>query len=80
LPGWTSLAAIVLILGSVQLLVLGIFGEYLGRMYMETKRRPLYLINEIAAHDPAAGKLPVHRLQEMAEELTKGAARASGRI
>ena len=55
LPGWTSLAAIVLILGSVQLLVLGIFGEYLGRMYMETKRRPLYLINEIAAHDPAAG-------------------------
>lgn len=47
LPGWTSLATIVLILGSVQLLVLGIFGEYLGRMYMETKRRPLYLINEI---------------------------------
>lgn len=80
LPGWTSLAAIVLILGSVQLLVLGIFGEYLGRMYMETKRRPLYLINEIAAHDPAAGKLPVHRLQEMAHELAKGAARASGRV
>ncbi|RWM14665.1 MAG: glycosyltransferase family 2 protein [Mesorhizobium sp.] len=80
LPGWTSLAAIVLILGSVQLLVLGIFGEYLGRMYMETKRRPLYLINEITAHDPAAGKLPVHRLQEMAQELTKGAGRASGRI
>ncbi|TIP88760.1 MAG: glycosyltransferase, partial [Mesorhizobium sp.] len=48
--------------------------------YMETKRRPLYLINEIAAHDPAAGKLPVHRLQEMAHELTKGAARASGRV
>jgi dolichol-phosphate mannosyltransferase len=48
LPGWTSLAAIVLILGSVQLLVLGIFGEYLGRMYMEAKRRPLYIINEIA--------------------------------
>jgi polyisoprenyl-phosphate glycosyltransferase len=80
LPGWTSLAAIVLILGSVQLLVLGIFGEYLGRMYMETKRRPLYLVNEIAAHDPASEKLPVHRLQEMAGELTKGAARASGRI
>lgn len=49
LPGWTSLAAIVLVLGSVQLLVLGIFGEYLGRMYMETKRRPLYIVNEIAS-------------------------------
>lgn len=51
LPGWTSLAAIVLILGSVQLLVLGIFGEYLGRMYMETKRRPLYIVNEVAFGD-----------------------------
>jgi polyisoprenyl-phosphate glycosyltransferase len=48
LPGWTSLAAIVLILGSVQLLVLGIFGEYLGRMYMEAKRRPLYIVDEVA--------------------------------
>lgn len=48
-PGWTSLASIVLVLGSVQLFVLGIFGEYLGRMYMETKRRPLYFVNEISA-------------------------------
>ena len=48
-PGWTSLAVLVLIIGSGQFLVLGIFGEYLGRMYMETKRRPLYIINEIHA-------------------------------
>lgn len=47
LPGWTSLAAIMLILGSVQLFVLGVFGEYLGRMYIETKRRPLYIVNEV---------------------------------
>jgi dolichol-phosphate mannosyltransferase len=45
--GWTSLASVVLILGSVQLFVLGIFGEYLGRMYMETKGRPLYVVSEI---------------------------------
>ncbi|MDJ0930026.1 hypothetical protein [Breoghania sp.] len=44
-PGWTSLAALILVIGSVQLLVLGIFGEYLGRMYMETKRRPLFIVN-----------------------------------
>lgn len=45
--GWTSLASIVLIMGSVQLMVLGIIGEYLGRTYMESKRRPLYIINEV---------------------------------
>lgn len=48
-PGWTSLAVLSLIIGSGQFLVLGIFGEYLGRMYMETKRRPLYIVNEIRA-------------------------------
>ncbi|MGZ8347347.1 MAG: glycosyltransferase family 2 protein [Allosphingosinicella sp.] len=49
IPGWASLASLILILGSVQLLVLGIFGEYLGRMYMEAKQRPLYIVNEIHA-------------------------------
>lgn len=73
LPGWTSLAAIVLILGSVQLLVLGIFGEYLGRMYMETKRRPLYFVNEIVSRSPAVENqdLPVHHLQELAKRAAR---------
>lgn len=48
--GWASLAALTLIMGSVQLLVLGVFGEYLGRMYMEAKRRPLFIISEIRRH------------------------------
>ncbi len=46
-PGWTSLMAAIAILGSVQLLVLGILGEYLGRMYEQAKGRPLYLIADI---------------------------------
>lgn len=73
LPGWTSLAAIMLILGSVQLMVLGIFGEYLGRMYMETKRRPLYFVDEIVSRNHAAEdkELPVHRLQEMAKRAAR---------
>jgi dolichol-phosphate mannosyltransferase len=45
--GWTSLATIVLIIGSAQLLVLGVFGEYLGRLYMEAKRRPLFVIESV---------------------------------
>jgi glycosyltransferase involved in cell wall biosynthesis len=44
--GWTSVVAAVLILGGVQLLCLGIIGQYLGRMYDEIKERPLYLIAE----------------------------------
>jgi dolichol-phosphate mannosyltransferase len=44
--GWTSLASIVLVVGSVQLFVLGLIGEYLGRLFMESKRRPLYVVQE----------------------------------
>ena len=45
--GWTSLMVVVLVIGSVQLLCLGVFGEYLGRLYMESKRRPLFIIESI---------------------------------
>jgi dolichol-phosphate mannosyltransferase len=38
---------VVLILGSGQLLVLGVLGEYLGRLYIESKSRPLFIIEEI---------------------------------
>lgn len=47
LTGWTSIAGLVLIIGSLQLTMLGIFGEYLGRMYMEGKHRPLFIIDEV---------------------------------
>lgn len=42
--GWTSLIIIVLFLGGIQLITLGIIGEYVGRTYEESKKRPLYLI------------------------------------
>ena len=45
--GWTSLAVIVLGIGSVQLLVAGVIGEYLGRLYMEAKKRPLFIVREV---------------------------------
>lgn len=44
--GWTSLMISIWIIGGVQLIALGLIGEYIGRIYMETKRRPRYIIEE----------------------------------
>ncbi|MEO0192720.1 MAG: glycosyltransferase family 2 protein [candidate division WOR-3 bacterium] len=44
IPGWASIAVLVLFLGGIQLLVLGVIGEYLGRIYDEVRARPLYIV------------------------------------
>jgi dolichol-phosphate mannosyltransferase len=45
-PGWTSLLLVVLVMGSIQLLTLGVVGEYVGRIYDEVKRRPIYIVRK----------------------------------
>jgi dolichol-phosphate mannosyltransferase len=55
LPGWTSLALIMLFFGVAQLGCLAIIGAYLGRIYMQLKGRPLFLINEIVGGVPPHG-------------------------
>jgi len=67
ITGWTSLMAIITFLSSVQLMVLGIFGEYLGRMYEQIKGRPLFVIDQVIRSEtkcvPAEGSCgsnPMH--------------------
>jgi glycosyltransferase involved in cell wall biosynthesis len=49
-PGYPSLMVVILFFGGLQLLFIGVMGEYLGRLFNESKRRPLYFLN---AYDPS---------------------------
>jgi polyisoprenyl-phosphate glycosyltransferase len=60
--GWTSLMLVVVVLGAVQMFVLAMMGEYIGRLYSQAKQRPLYIVQDIAgeARAPrrALGQVP----------------------
>jgi len=55
-PGWPTIVVAILVLGGVQLLALGIIGEYVGRIYMATKKRPLYVVQEHINFEQAVKK------------------------
>jgi dolichol-phosphate mannosyltransferase len=57
-PGWSSILAAVLILGGVNLVVLWILGEYVGRMYEEVKQRPIYIVRQPRPPAPSTQPQP----------------------
>lgn len=65
--GWTSMILALVIFSSVQLFCIGIIGEYVGRIFLQTKNRPLFIINEIVTKDNG-----VRRREEELEHVAKG--------
>ena len=63
--GWTSTMLVVVVLSAIQMFVLGMIGEYLGRLYIESKRRPLYLVADIAG--PVQGTATLGYRAEVSE-------------
>ena len=57
IQGWTSLMFVVVVLGAVQMFVLALMGEYIGRLYNQAKERPLYIVADIEGGDRRSGSL-----------------------
>jgi glycosyltransferase involved in cell wall biosynthesis len=54
-PGYASILTAILFLGGIQLIGIGVLGQYIGRTYKETKKRPIYLVRRL--HRPSAQKI-----------------------
>jgi glycosyltransferase involved in cell wall biosynthesis len=68
-PGWTSIVVVTTFIGGIQLIVLGVIGEYIGDIHAEVKRRPLYVIGELENFSntpdlPQRAVVASHRVRE----------------
>ncbi len=77
--GWTAIFIAIMFFGGVQLLSLGVIGEYIGRIYGEVKRRPLYLVQEALGMTPRADAAPrdLQSSRETPHEVSRDLPRAA---
>lgn len=57
-PGWTSIVVVTSLIGGIQLIVLGVIGEYIGDIHAEVKRRPLYVVSQVENFEELPEPLP----------------------
>lgn len=76
--GWASLMVIVLLMGGLNLIAMGVIGEYLARIFDEVKRRPLYVVREAAGLAPRSGPRPDAGAPGTIQPPSRGAAPARG--
>ena len=72
IQGWTSLMIVILLIGGVQLTTIGILGEYLGRLYMQSKMRPMFVIEEIVRSEAPAKSAISSKRGERGERGKRG--------
>jgi dolichol-phosphate mannosyltransferase len=66
LPGWSSLIAFNLLFNGITLVLIGIIGEYIGRIYDESKGRPLYIVREALGYERNLSE-PEHESEQLRE-------------
>lgn len=71
-PGWASMLLAVSFFSGIQLLTLGIMGEYIGRLYTESKQRPLYFVSETTGEAAAGEPAPMQDPARTAEKVQAG--------
>ena len=79
MPGWLTIVLVTSFIGGIQLIVIGVVGEYVGRIYDEVKARPLYLVRELHGfeHEPIPRRaLPPSELPQTVSALRRDDCRA----